>query len=251
MPAGEQDTENVTLLKQDDQVIGMSPVSDYISRPIELESVCLYDWIARGRRVKKSKPKKTTTVKNDEYLLTDSENDGSIQTQTNLINTSKQMLFDFISDHPLAKSHCTQWLPPDAASIPNFIGSTLPRSDQGDREYYCSAMLALFKPWRTGHDLKQETELWNNAFMAHNFGTCRTQLMRNMNIWYECLDAQDDFHTQMKKGTASLPVWLADEAMLKDLDQSIINDHMEDDFPDNFVEDIEISVEMGKKNQSM
>ncbi|KAF8235498.1 hypothetical protein L208DRAFT_1256778 [Tricholoma matsutake] len=184
---GKQDTENVTLFKQGNQVVGMSPVTDYISQPTELESVCLYDWIAQGRRVKKPKPKKAKAVKNDEYLHTDSESDGEDCTQPDLTNTSKQMLFDFASDHPLEKSHCTQWLSQDAASIPNLIGSTLPRSDQGDQEYYCSAMLTLFKPWHTGHDLKQDDELWNDAFTAYNFGTWPTQLMRNMNIQYECL----------------------------------------------------------------
>jgi len=43
---GEQDTETVTLFKQGNQVLGISPVNDYIFRPIELESVSLYDWIA-------------------------------------------------------------------------------------------------------------------------------------------------------------------------------------------------------------
>jgi hypothetical protein len=247
---GESHTEHVTLLKKGNQIIGMSPVSDYISRPVELESICLYDWIARGRRVKKPKPRKTPAVRDDEALHSASESEDGNQIQVDLTNTSKQKLFDFVSDHPLSNSHCTQWLPKDAASIPNFIGSTLPRSDQGDREYYCSTMLTLFKPWRTGHDLKQETSLWNDAFTAHNFGTRYTQLMRNMNIRYECLDAQDDFHAEMKKGSLSLPNWLADEAMLKDLDQSLIDDYMEDDCPQNLIEDIGTSVEMGRKTKA-
>jgi hypothetical protein len=50
-----------------------------------------------------------------------------------------------------------------------------------------------------------------------------------MNIHYECLDAQDDFHAQMKKNAISLPTWLSNETMLKDLDQSIADDYMEGD----------------------
>jgi PIF1-like helicase len=110
--------------------------------------------------------------------------------------------------------------------------------------------LTLFKPWHTGHDLRQNSELWNEAFTAYNFGTWPTQLMHNMNIHYECLDAQDDFHAQMKKGTMSLPSWLADEAALKDLDQTVINDYTEDDCTHNLAEDIEISAEIGKKTKA-
>jgi len=33
--------------------------------------------------------------------------------------------------------------------IPNFAGGSLPRCDRGDREYYCTTMLTLFKPWET------------------------------------------------------------------------------------------------------
>jgi len=108
----------------------------------------------------------------------------------------------------------------------------------------------LFKAWCTGHDLKQDSELWNDAFTTHNFGTQVIQLMHNMNICYECLDAQDDFHAQMKKGAMTLPAWLADEDSLKYLDQTVIYDQIEDDYLDNFVEDIGISVAMGKKTKA-
>lgn len=30
--------------------------------------------------------------------------------------------------------------------IPNFIGGAIPRADKGDREYYCMAIMTLFKP---------------------------------------------------------------------------------------------------------
>ncbi|KAF8229081.1 hypothetical protein L208DRAFT_1288356 [Tricholoma matsutake] len=49
LPDSEQGMEHVTLLKQGNQVVGMSPVSDYIAQPIELESISLYDWIAHSK----------------------------------------------------------------------------------------------------------------------------------------------------------------------------------------------------------
>ena len=82
--------------------------------------------------------------------------------------------------------------------VPNFIGGTLPRRDQGDREYYCSTMLTLFKPWRTGYDLKSADETWEHAFDNYDFSDRQMNLMNNFNLHYECLDARDDYSAQMK-----------------------------------------------------
>ena len=46
-----------------------------------------------------------------------------------------------------------------------------------------------------------------------------------MNIHYECLDARDDFHAQMKKGNTSMPSWAEPGTeIFDDLDQMAIND---------------------------
>jgi len=76
--------------------------------------------------------------------------------------------------------------------VPNFIGGALPRSDRGDREYYCSTMLTFFKPWRTGKDLKLEDQSWDDAFETNVFNTRQLEIMKYFNVQYECLDARDD-----------------------------------------------------------
>jgi hypothetical protein len=85
----------------------------------------------------------------------------------------------------------------------NFIGHILPRCDQGDREFYCLTMLALFKPWRSGLDLKAQKMSWDETFCEHDFTKQQQQMMKNFNIKYECLDARDDFHAQMAAGGVS------------------------------------------------
>ena len=46
-----------------------------------------------------------------------------------------------------------------------------------------------------------------------------------MNICYECIDARDDFHAQMKKGTTSMPSWPEPVGeIFDDLDQIVIDD---------------------------
>ncbi|KAF8801704.1 hypothetical protein BYT27DRAFT_7114362, partial [Phlegmacium glaucopus] len=115
--------------------------------------------------------------------------------------SSGKNIFKFTQNHPLHDSHASHFIVNHKRRIPNFIGATLPRCDQGDRNYYCSTMLTLFKPWRKGHDLKSnELETWDECFNSHEFTNQQEKLMKNFNIKYECLDARDDYRAQLKKG---------------------------------------------------
>ncbi|PBK59623.1 hypothetical protein ARMSODRAFT_843060, partial [Armillaria solidipes] len=105
----------------------------------------------------------------------------------------------FLDGHTFQKTHYLQMCKDDELLIPNFIGGTLPRRDSGDREYYCCVMLTLFKPWRSGADLKKPEENWHEAFSSYEFTDRQKQLMNNLNLRYECLDERDDFHAQMRK----------------------------------------------------
>ncbi|KAF8229144.1 hypothetical protein L208DRAFT_1288056, partial [Tricholoma matsutake] len=42
-PDDDNAAEHGTILKQGRQIIGISPVDNYIYCPVELESICLYD----------------------------------------------------------------------------------------------------------------------------------------------------------------------------------------------------------------
>jgi hypothetical protein len=86
--------------------------------------------------------------------------------------------------------------------VPNFIGGAIPRSDRGDREYYCSTMLTFFKPWRTGKDLKSIEQTWDDAFSNYKFNPRHSEVMKYFNLRYECLDARDDYAAQMKKNNS-------------------------------------------------
>src|ERR1700676_2788205 len=61
-------------------------------------------------------------------------------------------------------------------------------------------MLAFFKPWRTGKDLKSEDQSWDDAFITHMFNAKQLEIMKYFNVRDECLDARDDYAAQMKKG---------------------------------------------------
>ena len=142
-------------------------------------------------------------------------------------------LFTFLSDHPLFSSHATHCAAPGNGLVPNFIGPSLPRVDQGDREYYCMTMLMFFKPYRTGKELKANGQSWDEAFNEHPFTPQQCQLMLNFNLKYECLDARDNFHVQLWKGASVIPFWDSVDGfeIVKELDQQRA---MPDDFqPDN------------------
>jgi uncharacterized protein DUF6570/helitron helicase-like protein/PIF1-like helicase len=219
--------EKLTIFKRNGRIIGFSPVHDYIYRPTQLRSMCLYDWISmckreklpvrRFNKIKKDVQSAETYVDEECSSSSGAENTISVS-EDNITEMPKTKLLRFISSHPLADTHGVRYL--KTARIPNFVGNTLPRHDQGDREYYCSTMLALFKPWRSGLDLRCQTESWDDAFLSHTFSSRQLEVMKNMNIRYECLDARDDFHAQMKKGAASMPSWAeSGPEIFNDLDQ--------------------------------
>jgi hypothetical protein len=86
--------------------------------------------------------------------------------------------------------------------IPNFIGGAIPRSDKGDREYYCMSIMTLFKPWRQPSDLKDNDSTWDQVFHEHTFTGRQKELIRNFNIRYECNDARDDHYNVMRRKMA-------------------------------------------------
>ncbi|KAG5220770.1 ATP-dependent DNA helicase [Salix suchowensis] len=106
----------------------------------------------------------------------------------------KQTMLDFQSDHPLHATHkCALMLDTNKKlkrTVLNFM-SAPPRRDQGDREYYCSVI---------GKELKGKDKTWDEAFLSQDFSAQHIQIMNNFNLRYECLDAKDDFRTEMKTG---------------------------------------------------
>jgi hypothetical protein len=101
-------------------------------------------------------------------------------------------------------------------------------------------MLTLFKPWRTGKDLKSDKYSWDETFTDHTFSTSQMKLMQNFNIRYECNDARDDYSTQLKQGSVTggtFPQWMSSEIM-QELDSDM---HQGDDFGDDVAADHAVS----------
>ncbi|KAF8870570.1 hypothetical protein BD779DRAFT_1455111, partial [Infundibulicybe gibba] len=131
--------DKYTLIKQKGKLVGLSPVFDYIYRNKELENMNLYDWVCQCTRVKIS----TKKAKDGKKLLDQNVLDGSDESDTEAgspLDKLGKNMFAFTRDHPLHKGHATRVSPSKDTIIPNIVGATLPRRNQGDQEYYCSTM---------------------------------------------------------------------------------------------------------------
>ncbi|KAH7907983.1 hypothetical protein BJ138DRAFT_1013625, partial [Hygrophoropsis aurantiaca] len=139
--------------------------------------MCLYDWVRLSE--KKRIPREKST-----------ENHDSLSQRGSSKYTT---YYRFTKEHPLHATHHVRVLTHGEGNIPSFVGGSLPRHDRGDLEYYSSAMLALFAPWRSGRDLKGDNATWEEQFKAFTFSERHVEIMKFFNVRYECLDARDDY----------------------------------------------------------
>ena len=145
----------------------------------------------------------------------------------------------FQSEHPLSDSHGVKYIIKNSTRVPNFIGANLPRCDQGDRAYYCSTMLVLFKPWRKGTDIKTADKQWDEEFHDYLFTDEQRRYMHNFNVRYECLDARDDYRAQMMKegGIIAGSYDIKDDEEVVDDIQNVSSEIMTfDDVPTNLLD---------------
>ncbi|KAF9470391.1 hypothetical protein BDN70DRAFT_821443, partial [Pholiota conissans] len=177
------------LGRENGNYVGKSNVDDYKFRPKCYGNLNLYQWIQthhKKRRSKKAIEEFKTSVDNPDALSGRPTNGTKYQA--------------FLPDHPLYSTHevfCKEELL--HTMVPNFVGGPLPRPDMGDREKYCMTMLTLFRPWRTGQELKRVDQSWDEAFIEYQFSARDTTLINNLNLKYECLDARDDFHGELNR----------------------------------------------------
>ena len=214
--------QKVAIIKKRGKIVGISPVHDYIYRPREAYNICLYDWMRCYERVKLHKARiieqddipDVSADEHDNSMASEGVNppidlpsDAESNTKETTVRGGKKKLLSFKAGHPLSDSHGIRYVKDNLRRVPVFLGANLPRCDQGDREQYCCTMLALFKPWRSGIDLKSVDQTWDIAFQAFEFTSQQRRYMRNFNVRYECLDARDDYRAQMKKSNPIVGSW--------------------------------------------
>src|SRR6267378_1215439 len=194
-PDSEECAEDLlVLLKIKGKIVSRTLIQDYVFRPVEYSQVSLYDWI-RLSHIEKC-PKEIGQNLSQDVDETESDDGNDVDSDD---GSNRVAFHRFLKEHPLHHSHHVRLLETVHEWVPIFVGGAMPRSDRGDREYYCSTMLTLFKSWQTGKDLKLEDQSWDDAFRTHMFNTRQLDVMKYLNVRYECLDARDDYAAQMKK----------------------------------------------------
>lgn len=172
--------DKVSLIKSKEGIEGLSFVHDYIYCSPDIEDMSLYEWISRckcesiTKGTQKVKKEASTHLNNNFDNILDVMDDDKCDTAVTW--------YELLQDHALAKTHGTRRTSVSKQLIPNFVGATLPHCDHGHCEYYCTTMLCLFKPWRSGLELKNENESWDEAFLAYKFSMAQEVLMKNFNI---------------------------------------------------------------------
>lgn len=131
--------------------------------------------------------------------------------------------YKYLEGHPLRDTHQVLCVEPREDLVPDLVGGSLPRPDTGDPDYHAATMLTLFKPWRNGRDLKSDADTWENAYKVYVPTERQTEILKNMNVRHECLDARDNYSAELKKGAGPIisTYWSSAENMV-DLDDELM-----------------------------
>jgi hypothetical protein len=191
--------ERARIVKTGDNDYALySSCQDYMLRPTEYNNINLHDWTMYSSKSKLT-PSQAACVE-DFNLGVSSEDFGFVNN------------FVFLPGHPQRLTHKTSFSRANTPKLPNFITS-LPRSDKGDREFYCKTMLMFFKPWRQGNELKCTGLTWSETFNDHIFTKSQHLLMKNFNVRYECYDARDEYSAQEVAKFSGAPSWMTNEVL--------------------------------------
>ncbi|KAI0349178.1 hypothetical protein OH77DRAFT_1372129, partial [Trametes cingulata] len=235
------------------------PHQSYMPGMAHSPQVSLYDWIRLHDKERRSTRHKGPAVEEpvqleadsefednydeeeseDELLLT-TESNNKLKDETQLLTATepssgkkKKIHLRFHPNHPQYQSRHVKLVDESEAYVPNFIGGSMPSRDTGNREQYCLTMLTLFKPWRSGKDLRPNADmLWDDVFREYQFTPRQQDIMKYFHIRYECNDARDDFAAARKRGlkAGSAPFNMDDRTL----------DHMDTQF---YTNDGEVSID--------
>lgn len=231
----------------------VSKVHDYIYRPYELETMSLSAFLKHTvirkltprMREKQPAPRggldRELDVDEDEerivddYDAEDDDEDDEDEPERVGIRPSVRLdtsrYYHFHPDHPKYGTHAVFKLKSGYSYFLNYAGRSLPRKDQEDREEYCKVMLMLFSPggWRTGKDLKSDTQSWEDAFRLTSFSPDDVRRMDYMHVMFECYSARDEHAKQRAALAAELGI-TQDVGPIASADADEVDGDVDDDF---------------------
>ncbi|TFK61191.1 hypothetical protein BDN72DRAFT_726664, partial [Pluteus cervinus] len=216
--------DKFALFKNGSSVVGISVVYDYVYRPRELEDISLYDFIASCKREGVSRNKNAVL----DYAEASTLNESDMKPLSSHFKQTWQDLdpglYPFLSEHPLSNKSALRMSSKKQYNIPNFIGGMLPQNVENNESEYHLTMLVLFRPWRTGWQLKARSEEWMESFNNYTFHPRHTEVMKFINVRHECKDAADDYYAQMKASAKGVEnIYVNDDGFDTDDDIELTN----------------------------
>ncbi|CAF4746594.1 unnamed protein product, partial [Rotaria sp. Silwood2] len=142
-----------TQMKNGNRYVMMNTRLDYQHRSKDLTELCLYDFVSHF-------PKKVID-KSDRHLLKNAN--GYEGERLHLEGTKMNERHTFESIHPQSSSHII--IKHTTPFVPVLIGPQIScREREETCERCCRALLTLFVPWRSVHDLYAVNQTWFEAF---------------------------------------------------------------------------------------
>ena len=156
---------------------------DYQYRSKDLTNICLYDFVSyfHKTQIDKSDRRILKTINATEGQMLHTEG-----TKMNEIHT-------FASTHPQYSTHLI--IKHTTPVVPVLLGPQIPRCDREEtHERYCCAVLTLFVPWRSVHDLCTLSETWSDAFETRKgfISAHSLRVIENIQLLHECKSDRDE-----------------------------------------------------------
>ena len=156
---------------------------DYQHRSQDLNTLCLYDFVSQYH--------KKVIDKSDRRILTAINGPEGRRISTE--GTKMNERHTFQSSHPQSSSHLI--IKRSTPVIPVLLGPQIPRREREEtRERYSRALLTLFVPWRTVHDLCASNQAWSEALNARHdlIASSSLKIIDNIQLLHECKNDRDE-----------------------------------------------------------
>ena len=180
---------NIQLSDTEDKYILINTRIDYQYRSNVLDKLCLYDFVSMLYKKKMNTGDKKYL---SQAVEPTEEETGSRRGRP----SNKRYLFQ--KEHPQATMYLM--MEHSEPQIPVLFGPQIPRKDREDtRERYCRALLTLFVPWRTVHDLSDINQTWEEAFTSRQsrIASHSWKIIENIQLLHECKNDRDEHLLQV------------------------------------------------------
>ena len=156
---------------------------DYQHRSQDLGALCLYDFVSQFH--------KKVIDKSDRRFLKNINGQEGQRLSTEGTKMNERHTFE--SAHPQSLSHLI--IKRSTPVILVLLGPQIPRREREEtRERYSRALLTLFVPWRTVHDLCTSNQTWPEALNARNslISNSSLKIIDNIQLLHECKNDRDE-----------------------------------------------------------